>query len=407
MINCITINHKQAPLEIREQVCKITLTPGSESYILNTCNRTEIYWTDAPVDLVLSQLVHASGMQELESYAIIHRGREAVSHLFSVASGMESMVLGETQILAQVKAAYKEAVDNKTTGVILNKLLHRSFKAAKRIHTETDINKYPVSVASQAVELASHVFGEVGKCLIIGAGEMATIAAKRLQERGAEQTYIINRTFEHARSLAEELSGVALPYDQLNEALTSCDIVISSTGADEPIITAPLMQKIMKLRKNRPLLLIDIAVPRDIHPEVAEIYNCYLYDIDSLKNIVDSNMADREQHLDSAREIIRQEVASFEKWSRSLNAQDTIVDLYAMIDKAIQELDIADRQAATQLGKKLIHKPVSFLKNNPDNIEMVRRIFKLDEEDQNRNPRLTACNGSNPHCSKSTCRHKP
>ncbi len=405
-IGCITISYKTAPVEIRE---KAMVSPGdfqdlmsreTELFALNTCNRTEVYWVGMDEGAVLARLAERSGMsvEELGKVSRVHRGRDALNHLFQVASGLDSLVIGEAQILGQVKEAYRTALGDKTTSTFLDKALHRSFRTAKRVRTETDIGRYPVSVASEAVELACRIFGDIArsKVLVVGAGDMANIAAARLKDRGAGSLVIVNRTHSAACTLAGELGGVPRPFEALREELVSCDIVVASTGSPVPIIAKSLMDEVMKARRNRPLIIIDIAVPRDVDPAVSKCYNCYLYDIDALKSIVDRHLTDRQGQAEKAHAIIAQEVDLFEKWVHSLNAQATIRDLFSLLDSYVQDevkqggLD-GDEAARLEQGmrtslRRLIHRVVSFLKEHPSlaNIEHTRRIFQLDGNYQDR-----------------------
>lgn len=405
-IGCITISYKTAPVEIRE---KAMVSPGdfqdlmsreTELFALNTCNRTEVYWVGMDEGAVLARLAERSGMsvEELGKVSRVHRGRDALKHLFQVASGLDSLVIGEAQILGQVKEAYRTALGDKTTSTFLDKALHRSFRTAKRVRTETDIGRYPVSVASEAVELACRIFGDIArsKVLVVGAGDMANIAAARLKDRGAGSLVIVNRTHSAACSLAGELGGIPRPFEALREELVSCDIVVASTGSPVPIIAKSLMDEVMKARRNRPLIIIDIAVPRDVDPAVSKCYNCYLYDIDALKSIVDRHLTDRQGQAEKAHAIIAQEVDLFEKWVHSLNAQATIRDLFSLLDSYVEDevkqggLD-GDEAARLEQGmrtslRRLIHRVVSFLKEHPSlaNIEHTRRIFQLDGNYQDR-----------------------
>jgi glutamyl-tRNA reductase len=401
-ICCISINHKNAPVDIRERLriepkdILSLLGADSEAYPLNTCNRIEVYWTAIPKETVIDALSRTSGIDKpnLSAMCEYFTDSQAVRHLFMVASALDSLVIGEPQILGQIKDAYREALAAGTTSTILNKALHRAFRAAKRIRTETSIGTYSVSVASEAVELASHIFGDIGssRALVIGAGDMAGIAAKRLKDRGVKTLIIMNRTHSTACDLAHELSGIARPFNSLEEELGLSDIVISSTGSQQPIITRDMVMAAMKLRKNRPIIIIDIAVPRDVDPAAGKCYNCYLYDIDALKSIVDKHSAHREAEAAKALSIIDEEVIKYERWLSSLTAQGTIKDLFSLVDSYIEgqvrnlplpqaEKDLVEQNMRSSF-KRLLHRPVSFLKEHPGvkYIEYVRRIFKLDED---------------------------
>ena len=409
LICCISINHRKTPVEIREQIridpkdILAIMDKDSEAFTLNTCNRTEVYFRELNASAVYARLSSLCGIAQdaLEDMAEHFTGREAIRHMFMVACGLDSLVTGEPQILGQIKDAYRDCLAANTTGTLLNKALHRAFRTAKRIRTETDIGKYSVSVASEAVELASHIFGDIADSavLVIGAGDMASIAAKRLKSRGVKNLSIINRTHRTACNLAEELGGVPKPFEQLEDELISCDIVISSTGSATPLITKDMIEAVMKRRKNSPMIIIDIAVPRDVDPDAGKVYNCYLYDIDALKSIVDRHIKNRKESTEQALAIINHEITSFENWLGSLNANTTIKDLFSLMEEYIEEqlrdipLDeegkgVAENALRTTL-KRLIHRPVSFLKAHPNvnHIEQTRRIFQLDEDYQDRHKR--------------------
>jgi glutamyl-tRNA reductase len=405
-VKCISFNHRSAPVSIREKLIlnafdiKPFLTEDNESFVLSTCNRTEVYFVNIDEKTVYELFSSKSGLKEetLKQYSDCFDGPEALRHLFMVASGLDSLVLGEPQILGQVKDAYREALAQKTTSTYLNKAVHRAFRAAKRVRTETEIGSYPVSVASEAVELACHIFDDIKKSrvLIIGAGDMAGIAGKRLKEKGVSSITVINRTYENACSLAAELNGNPKSFDTLKNELVISDIIISSTGACEPIITKAMMADVMKHRKNREVIIIDIAVPRDVDPEAGKLYNCYLYDIDALKSITQKHYSKRLLQTGKALEIINYEVDVFNSWLNSLTAQETIKDLYNLIDSYAKDQASAlklieqDRQqfeSALAAGlKRLIHRPVSFLNEHPAaaHIEYARRLFKLDEDHKDR-----------------------
>ncbi len=405
-IGCISINHRSAPVEVRE---KILLSPqdfrslcvrGGEVYALTTCNRTEVYWTGVDENALVQHVAALSEMpdEEFRRHCETFRGEEAIRHLFMVASGLDSLIIGENQILGQVKDAYRQALAAGTTSVFLNKALHRTFRTAKRVRTETSIGRYPVSVASQAVELACHIFGDISASpvLVIGAGDMAGIAARRLKDRGAGDLCIINRTFPAACDLAEELGGKPRSFSALREELLRCAIVITSTGSPTPIITRSIMDDVMKQRRNEPMIIIDIAVPRDVEPEAGKCYNCYLYDIDALKSIVDKHVSFRQEETDKALAIISSEVERFARWAGSLDAQATIRDLFSLMDEYIasemganslepRHAAIVEQRLRSSL-KRYLHRVASYLKEHPTltNIEQTRRIFQLDEDYQDR-----------------------
>jgi len=404
---CISINHWTAPVHIRE---RITIQPtdlfpcmrdGSEVFTINTCNRAEVYAVEISEEAVFERMQTLSGIevQALRKIAEKFAGQEAIRHLFKVASGLDSLVLGEPQILGQMKEAYRQALAAKSTGIYLNKALHRAFRAAKRVRTETDIGSYPVSVASEAVELACHIFDDIKKSrvLVIGAGDMAGIAVRRLKDKGVNGLVLVNRTYATACTLAGELGGMPKPFEALKDELVHADIVIASTGSREPIIPKEMLEEVMKKRRHSPVIIIDIAVPRDVHPDVGKLYNCYLYDIDALKAIVDRHSSHRMLHVEKAMEIIHYEAEVFERWLTSLTAQSTIKDLYDLMESYAKDqmvgmgLPEEDRtrmeQALIATLRRFLHRPVSFLKDHPmvNHIEYARRIFQLDEDYKDRN----------------------
>ena len=306
-IHLVGLNYKTAPVEVRERFALTDpeiLAKGvvpidsvvRECLILSTCNRVEITTVargEGAKNHLLRQWATVCGrkVEELTPYVYHYKGSEAVRHLFSVAASLDSMVLGEPQILGQLKDAYRAALEQRNARVILNRLLHKAFSTAKRVRTETAVASSAVSISYAAVELAKRIFEDFGqiKAMLIGAGEMAELAAAHLVNAGIASIRVTNRTYERAVQLASRFNGEAAPFDLLLEHLAEVDIVISSTGAHEPIIRAADMKKVLKERKHRPMFFIDIAVPRDIDPDVNSLDNIYLYDIDDLKEVVEEN----------------------------------------------------------------------------------------------------------------------
>jgi len=339
-IYLLGLNHKTAAVEIREKFalseCFATdvqpfplAPPLREILVLSTCNRVEILAVgdcacagrDVP-SAVIERWAALRGQDEdeLRPYVYVHQGMDAVRHLFNVASSLDSMVVGEPQILGQIKQAYAHAVTQNTAKVILNRLLHKAFSVAKRVRTETEIGSSAVSISYAAVELAKRIFGDMSEysAMLIGAGEMAELAAVHLLNAGIRKIYVANRTFERAEELAKQFKGEPLAFDTLFDRLADVDIIISSTGAPHAIIRAKDIKGLLKKRKNRPMFFIDIAVPRDIDPDVNNLDNVYLYDIDDLKDVVEENLAQRQEEAARAANIVRSEAANFEKWLRSL-----------------------------------------------------------------------------------------
>jgi glutamyl-tRNA reductase len=334
----IGLNYKTAPVAVREKMTFVDSTvPDAlqqlkqtksilECVILATCNRTEIY---AVVDqlhtgrhFIRTFLEKWFGVSReyINDYVYIHEDDEAIQHLFRVTCGLNSMVIGETQILGQVKDAFSLAMEEHTTGTIFNMLFKQAVTLGKRAHAETSIGENAVSVSYAAIELGKKIFGQFQdkNVLIIGAGKMSELAVKHLHSNGAPCVYVVNRTYSRAQELAEKFHGTAHPIEELESVLEKVDIVISSTGADHLVLTKPQMAAVMKKRKNRPLFMIDIAVPRDLDPEINDIPNIYLYDIDDLEGIVEFNIQERQKEAAKIDEMIEVEFSAFGQWMTTL-----------------------------------------------------------------------------------------
>ncbi|HNZ65554.1 MAG TPA: glutamyl-tRNA reductase [Smithella sp.] len=419
MIVLTGLNHKTAPLAVREKIfagCqeKKDLLPalrsigGVEEVLhLSTCNRVEVIASVAEDGNALKELsgflARNGGLNRTEAKGCFYeyRGEDAVRHIFRVASSLDSMVMGEAQILGQVKDAYREALEQYATGVILNRLMHCSFRAAKRVRSETGIAVNPVSVSHAAVELAKKIFGTLTgkKILIIGAGEMAELTGTQLIEKGAQSIIVVNRSLAQAELLAEKFHGEAASLDALDKKLIEADVVISSTGASDFIVTADMIKKNHHQRKNRLLFLIDIAVPRDIEPAASELENVYLYNIDDLQDIVDENINNRKKEAIKAEKIIDEEVTRYMNWQKELESVPTIISLrnkageivHAEMEKASGWLDNLTKEdqekieiLVNSIVNKVLHSPVTVLKeessdiSSRDIVAAVRRLFRLD-----------------------------
>jgi glutamyl-tRNA reductase len=417
----IGMNHKTAPLDLRERLSiscegathplrEIMKIPKLDGVIyLSTCNRVEVLaqTTDTRETVERLQdfiLQHGNlSREELVRCLYVCEDQEAVRHLFRVTSSLDSLVMGEPQILGQVKDAYRQAVDNGTTGIILNKIMHYAFRVAKRVRTETGLAANAVSVSFAAVELSKKIFGGLqGKTvLLVGAGEMSELAARHLINYGAAQILIANRTPARAQQMAEEFHGRAVPLDQIEETLRDVDIVISSTGATGYMITAGMVAAALRRRKNRLLFLIDIAVPRDIDPAAGEIENVFLYNIDNLQDIVDENVRGRMQEAQKAEVIINEEVSRFTRWYNTLAVVPTIVSLKEKADGILrgeidrssawmQHLTEEDRNnieiLAGAIVNKILHDPIISLKEESQDyaaisyVAALRRLFKMEDE---------------------------
>nr|WP_239534570.1 glutamyl-tRNA reductase [Priestia taiwanensis] len=375
----VGLNYKTAPVEIREKLtfqgsdlekamralkdCNSIL----ENVIVSTCNRTEIY---AVVDQLprgryyvkqfLSEWFQLP-VEEFSPYLRIHEEEGAVDHLFHVACGLRSMVVGETQILGQVKSSFLLGQELGTTGTIFNMLFKQAVTVGKRAHSETEIGENAVSVSYAAVQLAKKIFGSLRNCnvLIIGAGKMGELALQNLYGNGVNKVTVLNRTYEKAQSMASKYEGDAKSLNELQCALVETDIVISSTGAKEYVITKDMMEHVEKMRRGRPLFMVDIAVPRDLDPSIHELDNVFLYDIDDLEGIVEANVEERTREAEKIDIMIEEEMLQFKKWLSTLEVVPVIA---ALRDKAtaIQEetLQSLERKlpSLTERERKIINK---------------------------------------------------
>jgi len=418
----IGVNHRSAALELRE---RLVFPPGSipsaleqlcglplidEALLLSTCNRTEILVSaqgdGADTVAALKEFVvreRSFDLAELESVLYVEHGVDAVRHLFRLGVGLDSMILGEPQILGQVKEAYDAASRNGSLGSHLHSLLQRSFAVAKRVRTSTEIGRNPVSVSYAAVDLAHKIFGglEERSILLVGAGETAELTARHLVSNGIRSIYVANRTFNRAEVLAREFGGEAVRYDRLVDYLEKVDILISSTSAPHPVVRYDDAARVIKKRRNRPLFLIDIAVPRDIEPKVNKIDNIFLYDIDDLQHVADAGLEERRVAAERAEQLIDEEVETFERRSRAEEIAPTIVALRdrlhglrdAEVDRfesRLKDLPPDHRQAIEELTSSLINKvlhgPIRHLKRSasspegPDRVAWVRQVFGLQDE---------------------------
>lgn len=416
----IGLNHDTAPIEVREKVAfdgpklieaLIKLkdyTSIKEHIILSTCNRVEIYAAVDDLDTGEESIksfisdFHGVPRDMLDKSLYLHKDSDAVRHIYRVGSSLDSMVLGEPQILGQLKDAFDAALKNKTTGVFLNKLTRKSVSVVKRIRTETKIAAGAVSISFAAIELAKKIFSDLStkSFMLIGAGEMAEIAAKHLLNLGVKDVYVTNRTTERAQELAKEFNGKVILFDNFPLELRFCDIVICSTGAPDYILLKEEMHKIMKDRKQKPVFIIDISVPRNIDPQINELDNVYLYDVDNLKGIIAINKEERAKEAERAEKIVEEEIGSFSKWTSSLSATPTIVALRNMaesirqdeLEKTLKKLGpLEEKQIkaieylSTTIVNKLIHPPTAALKEEHDDkdlmVDMIKKLYGLETEE--------------------------
>jgi glutamyl-tRNA reductase len=418
MISVIGLNHKTADIEVRERLAfngpkleeglkGLSSLPGiKEAFIISTCNRVEIYLhskntVSTQVIRFLSEF-HSIPEELLKKSLYILNGLEAARHLFRVASSLDSMVIGEPQILGQVKEAFEFALGQKTTGPIINTLVKKAISAAKRVRTETRIAENAVSISYAAVELAKKIFEDLSTktFMLLGAGEMAELAARHLISNGVRSVTVANRTYERGCELAREFNGRAIRFEDFPKELVHTDIVICSTGAPNYVVTKADMQEILKERKQKPVFLIDISVPRNIDPAINELDNVYLYDIDDLQGVVDSNILERKKEAEKAERIIDEEVEKFQKWLSSLDSVPTIIALRKKAED-IKEAELRDffnkfpdidekkKKAVIQLAStivnKLLHPPTAALKEDSEDretlIATIKRLYSLNDEE--------------------------
>jgi glutamyl-tRNA reductase len=414
------ISHKTASLELRERlaldedaalrVVRGLLESGSvcEAVALSTCNRTEVYMYGrdalAAHQAAVADLARHAGVasRELESSLYSHSGDAAIAHLFRVTSSLDSMVVGEAQIVAQMKAAYQSACEQGFTSVVFNRLFRHALEVGKRVRTETGIGERPVSVSSAAVELAQQVFGKLRDhtVLIIGAGETSELTVTHLKAHGIERIMVTNRTFGVAEELAGRVGGRAVPFDDLEGHLAAADIVISSTAAPHYVVTRENVKRSLRQRRHRPIFLIDIAVPRDLDPEIARVHNAFLYDIDDLRHVVERNRHEREKDAEHAERIVEEELRSVDDWLRSLEVVPTIASLRESVERIrLGELerlgrklsDLSAEQRAqvdlltTSIVNKILHMPTVKMKEVAGRrecslyVDAVRTLFDLTD----------------------------
>ena len=414
----IGVSHKTAPVEVRERLAfssdkiraalatLLERTPAAEAMILSTCNRVEIVAQGPDAQLVQDFICeyHQIPAEAISKHVYSYKNAEAIRHLFRVTASLDSMMLGEPQILGQVKEAYRLASEAGTIGSSLSPLLDRAFAVAKRVRSETGISQSAVSISYAAVELARKIFGDLaGKTvMIIGASKMGELAAKHLKRNGVGSVLVTNRTFERAVEIAKIFEGAAVPFEHFTDHMEHADIVISSTGAPHFIITKSLAEQVIRNRRNKPVFFIDIAVPRDVDPLVNDIDNAFVYDIDDLQQVIDANMRERMKEAGRAEEIVDREVQAFCTRMQSREVAPTIVLLRETVDRVRREeieryrkllRDMpAEQQQATlaaidqvtqSLMNKILHHPITQMKemnsdpNGSEFVETVRKIFNI------------------------------
>lgn len=416
----VGLSHKTAPVEIREKLSFPAETIGeslkklcgnygiNEGVIVSTCNRVEVFAVTHDIEKGLWQVkrflseYHNIPLDALDEHLYTFSGEDAVRHLFRVAAGLDSMVLGEPQILGQMKDAYGYAIQHGTAGIIINKLFHKAFSVAKRIRTETKIGSSAVSISYAAVELAKKIFGAIENktAMLVGAGEMAELAARHLLNNGVKEIMIANRSYERAVEMARAFNGSPIMFREFAHYLKKVDVVIVSTAAPKFIIHPEQIEEVIKERKNKPMFFIDISVPRNIDPLINKIDNVYLYDIDDLQGVVAANIKERQNEVQEAENIIKEEIEKFYRWIKSLDVVPTIISLRKKFDEIKNEelnealaslKDLSEEQKKTiekmadAIAKKILHDPVTHLKKESNKvegdfyIEAARKLFDLDK----------------------------
>ena len=410
----VGLSHKTAPVEIRERLAfsndalRSALTSlvdrraVNEAMILSTCNRVEVV-AESPDERLIRDFIcefHQISHDSVSSHLYSYRNVDAIRHVFRVTASLDSMVIGEPQILGQVKEAYRIAMDAGTVGMHLSALMNRAFAVAKKVRSETGISQSAVSVSYAAVELARKIFGDLsGKTvMIIGASKMGELAAKHLRRAGASSVLVTNRTFERAVELAKVFEGAAVPFEHFTDHMTGADIVITSTGAPHFIIGRNLAEQVIHRRKNKPIFFIDIAVPRDIDPAVNQIDNAFLYDIDDLQQVIDANLKERFKEAMRAEQIVDDEVEAFCLKMQTRDVVPTIVQLRESLEKVrrdeiernrrhLKDLSPEQQAAVDQITKsivnKILHPPIEQLKQmahdpqGADLADLIRKIFNV------------------------------
>ncbi len=417
----IGLNHKTASVEIREclgfsgedqdmALEKLNaLEAVREVLLVSTCNRVEVLLTSTATKEAVAAVIDFLAdynnvpVREFKDKLYVHTGEEAVRHIFRVAASLDSMVVGEPQILGQIKDAYHQATLKKTSGVILNRLLHKTFFVAKRVRTETGIGDHAVSISYAAIELARKIFGELAgrRILLIGAGEMAELAVEHLIRQKSGAILVANRTFQRGVELATRFGGRAIKIEEIPDALREVDIIISSTGSPAYVVKRGQVKKVLRGRRSRPLFFIDIAVPRDIDPEINRLNNTYVYDIDDLKGVIEENIEDRQKAALRGERLVDEAVIRFRQWYESLDVVPTIVSLRRQLEEKIRaeaertrlklapKLSAEDAEAfdkmAQALVNKILHEPTTILKkaeghdNKATLLATTRKLFKLDD----------------------------
>ncbi len=415
----IGLNHRTAPVDVREHLAFADqrLDEGNrrlhelqgvdEVAIVSTCNRVEVILASGDAEVAVEQVTDFLAREnkdpgvDLKSHLYTRRGREAVRHVFRVASSLDSMVIGEPQILGQLKDSYARAASTGSTGTVLHRCFHRAFSVAKRVRTETGIAGRAVSVSSAAVELATKIFDRLeGKSvMLIGAGEMGELAARHLLAHGVGTMMVANRTFDRAVELAREFQATPIPFDEFGRYLHMADIVIGCTAASDFVLNMTLTQEALRQKKGRPIFCIDLGVPRNFDPRINELTNIYLYDVDDLGAVAEENLGERVREAEKAEQIVIHEVELFWRWLSHLAVVPTIIALREKIEtirqgelqkalNALGELTPEKQKVLETLSSgivnKILHYPLTRLKDLNHRseafyVDAARRLFDLDD----------------------------
>ncbi|MBR7890010.1 glutamyl-tRNA reductase [Marinomonas sp. A79] len=417
----VGVNHKTAPVAIRERVAfapekmidalssLVANKTANEAVIVSTCNRTELYCAveeQEQVDNVIAWLAdyHGLALSDLQQYCYTHLNDDSVRHVMRVASGLDSLILGEPQILGQVKSAYAVSQEGACIGPELESLFQRTFSVAKRVRTDTAIGENPVSIAFAAVSLAQRIFADIRKntALLIGAGQTIELVARHLKENGIKRIIVANRTLTRAETLANELNAEAIMLGDIGDYLSQADIVISSTASQLPIIGKGMVERATSKRRHAPMLLIDIAVPRDIEPEVEEVNDAYLYTVDDLHSVIEENVRARQDAAKAAEQMIEEGLEAYRRILESRKVSELIVTFrqsaeaikQAELEKALKSLEMGQspEQALNKLAhglmNKLIHAPTRYLRDagadaDQDALTIASNVLGIYQEKDN------------------------
>ena len=408
----VGLNHDTAPLYVREKIALtrdeliVSLGKLKESIgdlvILSTCNRTEFYFLSSDMkmhrDAIMEFLVIRSGtnIEDLAGFTYLYKQKDAVNHLFRVISGIDSLIIGESQILGQIREAYSIAVEQNTANGTMSKIFHQALRVGKRARKETGIGEHSVSVSSSAVSIAKDILGSLSdkRVAVLGAGEAGRLVARSFRDHNVKELLIFNRTFDRAVELADEISGEAYPWDCLEECISQVDAVVTSTDSKDILIDKEILTKSSLESSNTPLVIIDIAVPRDVDPAVAEISNVSLFNMDDIQMVANENFEHRKNEIGKVESIIGQEISRFESWWDSLEISPSITLLrnqmdeirlkeFSKLTKAMKHLSNDDMSTieifSKALTNKFLHRPITSIKKNPEQSVSIKKLFNLEE----------------------------